>query len=420
MDKNLLKEIILEQKNHIESISLGIERKDLKQIKKYFKLPHVIAIAGLRRVGKSTLLAQIMRNFYKNKCYYFNFEDERLLNFTSQDFNLLYETLIELFGEKKVFFLDEIQNIKGWENFVRRMQDKKFKFFVTGSNASLLSKELGTKLTGRFISYNLYPFDFKEYLDFKKIKLAKNWLYTTRQRAEIKNLFNQYLKQGGMPEYLKYKEKEILKKVYEDILYRDIVARYDIKQTKSLRELALYFSSNLSNLFSYNNLKKFLKLGSANTVKKFVDYLENSFLFFTTNLFAYSLKKQVVHSKKIYCIDNGLANAVAFKFSENRGYFLENLVFLELKRRQEEIYYYKTENNLETDFVLRKGRKIYQAIQVTQDVDKQREINSLLKTLNELKLKQGLILTEDQEDSLKINNKQIIIKPIYKWLLEGK
>ncbi|MFH1392640.1 MAG: ATP-binding protein [bacterium] len=418
MNKALLKEIILEQKKQIEAIDLGIEREKLKSLQKHFKLPHALVIAGIRRVGKSTLLAQIMRNFYQDKCYYFNFEDERLLDFEQKDFNLLYETFVELFEEKKVFFLDEIQNIKGWESFVRRMQDKKFKFFITGSNASLLSRELGSKLTGRFLSCELYSFSFREYLTFKNIEPAKNWHLQTEERARIKSLFNQYSKQGGMPEYLRYKEKEILKNIYENILYRDIVARHDIKEVKSLRELTLYLVSNLSNLFSYNNLKKILKLGSVNTVKKFVDYLENSFLIFTTNLFSYSLKQQIVCPKKVYCIDNGLANAISFKFSENRGWFLENLVFLELKRQGEEVYYYKTKNNSEIDFVLRQGSSVKQAIQVTQDASKEREIKSLVEALKELELKQGLILTEDEEEEKQIDGKTIIIKPIYKWLLE--
>lgn len=421
MDKTSLKEIILEQTKAIQKVDLGIEREKLLAIKKAIKLPHAIVIAGIRRVGKSTLLRQIMKHFYNNNCYYFNFEDERLLNFEIKDFNNLYELLAELFGEKKIFFFDEIQNVKGWENFVRRMQDENFKFFITGSNASLLSKELGTKLTGRHISQTLYPFSFREFLNFKGYKFIKENLYQTLERAKIKKLFNDYLRYGGMPEFLKYKDSEVLKKVYEDILYRDIVARYEIKETKILRELTLYFMSNLASLVSYNKLKNFLKLGSVNTVKSYVDYLENSFLIFTVNLFSYSLKQQFIAPKKIYCIDNGLANNVSFRFSKDRGKFLENLVFLELKRRGEEVYYYRTKNNLEVDFALTRGKKIKGVIQVAQKITDQkardREIKSLIYSLKELKLKEGLILTEDEEEILKIGNKKIIICPIYKWIL---
>ena len=421
MDKSLLKEIILEQRDFIDRTEQGIEREALLNLKKYFKLPHTLVVAGIRRVGKSTLLVQLMRSFYKDTSYYFNFEDERLLNFEPNDFNSLYELMVELFGEKKVFFFDEIQNVKGWENFVRRMQDRKFKFFITGSNASLLSRELGTKLTGRYLSQKLYPFSFKEFLSFKNYKFQQNNLYKTVERGKLKKFFNIYLKEGGMPEYLQYQNKEVLKNVYEDILYRDIAVRYDIKETKSLRELALYFLTNLGGLFSYNKLKKNLSLGSVNTVKSYTEHLENSFLIFTINLFSYSLKQQAVAPKKAYYLDNGLANAVSFRFSRDKGKFLENLVFVELKRRDEDIYYYKTKNNLEVDFLLKKGRKVKQLIQVSQNLKenktKEREVKSLTTALKELKLKQGLILTEDEEEIISLKGIKIVVQPVYKWLL---
>lgn len=423
MQKTILKEIVLEQQQKISSLEASIPRQILVEIKKYLKLPHSIVITGMRRVGKSTLLFQIMNNFYKNKCYYFNFEDERLLNFSPEDFNNLYELLIEIYGEEKVFFLDEVQNVSGWENFVRRMQERNFKFFITGSNASLLSKELGTKLTGRYIPVNLYPFSFKEFLTFKNYSLDKDALLKTTQRAKLKKLFTEYLKNGGMPEYLKYKNADLLKNVYEDIFYRNIVTRYKITEIKTLRELALYYLSNTTSLISFNQLKNTFKLGSVNTIKSYTNFLENSFLFYIINRFSYSLKQQFIAPKKVYCIDNGFINNLAFKFSRNQGKLLENLVFLELKRKKEEIYYYRTTNNLESDFVLRQGRKITQIIQVCQDLDdaktKEREVKSSLKTMEELKLKKALILTEDEEEIIKIKNKEIIIQPVYKWVIEN-
>ena len=302
------------------------------------------------------------------------------------------------------------------------MQDKGAKFFITGSNASLLSKELGTKLTGRCIATELYPFSFHEFLAFKGYKLPKNALSYTAERAGIKKYFAEYLKHGGMPEYLKYKDETLLKRVYEDILYRDIVARYDIKQVKALRELGLYFLSNIGSLFSYNNLKNTLGVGSMNTIKSYSDFLENSFLVFLISRFSHSLKQQFVANKKIYCIDNGLAESIAFQFSKNKGKFLENLVFLELKRKFPEIYYYKTSNNLEVDFLVKSGKKDIALIQVSDNLDnektRQREINSLSRAMDELKLKKGLILTEDTDDEIKTNGKVILVQPIYKRLLE--
>lgn len=424
MEKELLKEIILEQHEIIKNKEIGIEREELSRLKEYISLPHTIVISGMRRVGKSTLLAQIINRFYKGNIYYLNFEDERLINFESQDFNYLYEAFVELFGQQKVFFLDEIQNVKGWEMFVRRMSEAGFKFFITGSNASLLSKELGTKLTGRYLSSELYPFSFKEFLKLKGYVFTKNALSMTTKRAEIKGLFNEYLKEGGMPEYLKFRNPEILKKIYDDILYRDIVVRYEIKETKSLRELALYFLSNPGSLFSYNKLKKALGLGSVNTIKSYTEYLENSFMIFVVNIFSYSLKQQFIAPKKAYCIDNRLADCISFKFSKNRGKFLENLVVTELRRRRRELYYYKTGRGFEVDILLRKADEIEGLIQVTQSLSdagvRHRELRALISAMEELGLQKGLILTQDEEEKIELSDKVIYVKPVYKWLIIGE
>lgn len=421
MEKQLLKEIILEQNRDLSKKDMGIERETLNLIlhKKY--QPHAVVISGMRRVGKSTLLLQIINKIGQDNCYYFNFEDERLLNFSQEDFNKLYETLIELFGEKKIFFFDEIQNINGWENFIRRMQDKGFKFFLTGSNASMLSRELGTKLTGRYICFELYPFSFGEFINFNKYKLSGKNKYLTTERAKITSLFNKYLKYGGLPEYLKFDNPELLKRVYEDILYRDIVTRYDVQEVKSLRELALYYFSNFSNLVSYNKLKEILNLGSVNTIKNYTEYFENSYLFFAVNKFSYKLSQQIIASKKIYSIDNGLANAIAFSFSKNSGKFLENLIFIELKRRGKEVYYYKSEKGLEVDFVIRQGREISEIIQVCENIfdqdTKDREIGSLIAAMEELKLNKSLLITADSKEEIKIDKKTIKVVPVYEWLL---
>jgi len=424
MEKSQLKEIILEQISIIKNKDAGIIRDCLPDIGKFLKLPHCVVIAGLRRVGKSTLLLQLMQNMESNDFYYFNFEDERLINFTTDDFNSLFEILVELYGEKKIFFLDEIQNVAGWEIFVRRMMDKGYKFIITGSNASLLSKESGTKLTGRYVFMILYPFSFSEFLTFKGFIIKKDDLSITEKRAMIKKLFSEYLKDGGMPEYLKYQYAEILKSLYDDILYRDISARYQIRDVRSLRELALYYLSNISGYISYNKLKNMFMLGSVNTIKSYTEYLENSFLIFTINIFSYSLKQQVIAPKKVYCLDNGIANAISFGFSKNSGKYLENFVFIELKRRNKEMYYYKTKNNLEVDFVIKKGAKIDEAIQVTYEIDSEsirnREINSLKQAMSELSLDKGLILTYDHEEKITFENNEINILPVYKWLLENK
>jgi len=423
MDKTLLKEIALEQSIVLDAISASVVREKMDAVLKYLSLPHTVVITGLRRTGKSTLFAQIIKKYYFDKAYYFNFEDERLLNFKAEDFNSLYEILIELFGERKVFFFDEIQNVQGWESFVRRMQDRGFKFFITGSNASLLSRELGTRLTGRTVLIEIFPFSFKEYLSFKGEKIDNALVFTAQKRGRIKQHYNEYLHHGGLPEYLKYTDESLLKRLYEDILYRDIVVRYDLKESKSLRELGLYLLSNIGSIYSTSNLKKMLSLGSVNTVKSYIGYLEDSYLLFSLSRFSYSLKQQNYYPKKCYCIDNGLNESIAFQFSKNKDKYLENLVYLQLKRNGKDIYYYKTKKDKEVDFLVRSKNKPELLIQVTDNMAKQetknREIDALVCAMDELKMKEGLILTADHEETLEIGNKIINVLPVYKWLLKN-
>lgn len=422
MEKNVLKEIIVEQQQNLLRPSVMVARSNLAKVLRYVSLPHSVIIAGIRRAGKSVLLQQIMP-YIKGGYYYFNFEDERLVNFTVADFNSLYETLIELYGIRKTFFFDEIQNILGWERFVRRMQDSGNKFFITGSNATLLSRELGTKLTGRYVSVELYPFSFAEFLVFNNVIVSIDTLLDTTKRAKVKHEFNRYFNEGGMPEFLTYKTKEALSKVYENILYRDIITRYELKDERPMRELCLYLFSNVGTVISYSKLKDTLELGSVNTIKSYLRYLENSFLFFDIRAYHASVKKQIISPPKIYCIDNALARIAGFHFTENKGHFLENVVFLELRRRGCEIFYYRTQGNGEVDFVTRQGGHIEQAIQVTWSLTegvRERELSALVSALDELQLKEGLILTDNEEKELDVGNKHIMVKPVYRWLLENK
>ena len=411
MDKKLLKLTCLEQRNLFEQTEDFVIRRRLES---KIKTKKITVISGVRRSGKSTLLYQISQE-YKGY-YYLNFEDERLLDFTYSDFNNLYEIFMENFGEQKIFFLDEIQNILGWEKFVRRLFSAENKVFITRSNAKLLSSELSTSLTGRYQKIELFPFSFKEFLDYQKFDLKK--FYTTKEKGLLKKYFNQYLEFGGFPEVVESQDKNELIQLYQDILINDLIVRFRIKDIKSFRELALYLLSNTASLVSFNNLKKILGLNSTTTVKNHIEFLEESYLNFTIPKFDYSLKKQIINDKKIFSIDTGLVRAVSFAFSENYGQLLENIVFLELKRRGKEIYYYL--NKQECDFVIKRGRKIIQAIQVTKNLlprNKDREISGLLAAMEKYNLKQGLILTDDLEDEIKINNKKIAIKPVYEWLL---
>ena len=418
--KNLLATALKEQYESFASRDLGVERDTLENLKETISAPQVTVITGLRRVGKSTLLAQVVKKYLKNDFYFVNFEDERLLNFQVSDFDVLHETLISLFGEKRTFLFDEIQNVPEWERFVRRLHDQGYKFIVTGSNASLLSQELGTRLTGRSIRVELYPFSFGEYLDFRKVKTPDLNVLTTRQKGNLRKLADEYISFGGIPDALKYPELGVHKALYDDVLYRDIATRYKLDNVKSLKELAFYLVSNTASLVSYNKLKDLLKLGSVNTVINYVDYLENSWLFFVVNKYAYSVKEQQIAAKKIYGIDTGLIQSVGFSFSQNKGKLMENMVFLQLRRKYLDVYYYKTTEDYEVDFFLPSGGSL---IQVAQHFDleetRERELRALVNAAKEQKrTKKLVIVTESEKSELEREGLQIQVVPLYEWLLQ--
>jgi predicted AAA+ superfamily ATPase len=416
MESKTLKELIIEQKNEFESDDDYVKRSVLDSISDQIELPHILIISGLRRSGKSTLLKEINKTFFEgDTIYYFNFEDERLLDFTVSDFDLLYETFLELFGKSKIMLFDEIQNIENWELFVRRMHDRSFKFIITGSNSLMLSRELGTRLTGRYIGTELFPFSFREFLTFRNMDIPD--ILLTENRADIKRHFTEYLRYGGIPEYLKYKNELILKTLYENILYKDIFARYGLNDEKALKELSFYLFSNYGNEISYKKLKVMLNV-SINTVKNYISYIENSYLVFTIPKYDYSVKKQIYSPKKVYVIDTGLINLVSFKFSRDHGKLLENLVFIELKRRYQDIYYHKGKQ--ECDFIVLENGSVICAIQVTAGLkhNKTREFGGLLEALTMYDLDEGLILTDDEEFEDTLENKKIKVMPVWKWLLK--
>lgn len=419
ISQDLLNIALKEQFEAFESRELGVEREILPSLKDLVTAPQILVVTGLRRVGKSTLLRQIAKKYLKNNYYFVNFEDERLINFEVKDFDQLLETLISLFGVKNAFLFDEIQNVPQWERFVRRLHDQGYKFIVTGSNASLLSQELGTKLTGRSIRVELFPFSFKEFLTFKKTKVPDLKVLTTRQKGDLLRLTNQYLASGGIPDSLKYPKLPIHKTLYDDVLFRDIATRYNIDNVKSLQELSFYLISNISSLVSFNKLKDLLKLGSVNTVKSYVSYLENSWLFMVVNKYAYSVKEQQIAPKKLYCVDTGLAQSVGFSFSENKGKIMENLVFLNLRRQYQTIYYYKTTQDSEVDFYVPSEQLL---VQVAQKFDleetKKREQRALVVAKSELKKVTKLVLvTEGEKQEMEYDGSKIKVVPLYEWLL---
>jgi uncharacterized protein len=381
----------------------------------------VIDLVGVRRSGKSTILALIIKELKikEDQILYVNFEEPAFVNYYSLD---LLDKILDIYrlninsDKKPYIFLDEIQLIPEWEKWVRKIRELDSAYiFVTGSSSKLLSKEFGTALTGRHISFQIMPLSFKEYLIFKNKKLPKTNLEIIKNRIIYLKEFNKYLVEGGFPQTTLKPNKQLLKNYFEDILYKDIAVRYNIRDLNALRKLANYCITNISNPISYNSLRNLYKL-SLDSIRSYMSYFEEAYLLFTVPIFSYSLKVQEQNPRKLYTIDNGLRNAVSFKFSEDEGRLAENLVFIELKRKQKEMYYWKSKG--EIDFVIKNKDNSVDLINVCyandipiREVD---SINEFKVQYSKLKINKCIILTKDTERK----DKLIEYIPLWKWLLE--
>jgi predicted AAA+ superfamily ATPase len=344
----------------------------------------IVVITGIRRCGKSTLLKHNIKNF--DEAIFINFEDIRLEGFDKNDFLKIEKIATEDHIRYLVF--DEIQNVVDWEKFIRSAHDKGFQIFISGSNASMLSRELGTHLTGRHLQLELFPFSFGEYLKLKSLEEnAENFLL--------------YLHNGGFPEYLQSEEEDYLRSLAKDIVIRDIAVRRNIKNDHLLMRLLTFLMSNTGKEFSYNNISKLLEIKSVRTTIDYCDYLKESYLIDFLPRFSFSIKQQQMNPQKIYAIDTAMAKSISLSLSEDSGRKLENVVFLMLKRFSIELLYFKDEKS-ECDFIVKKGNQICMAVQVCWQITSEnleREINGLKKAMNTLSLDKGFIITMNQEDS---------------------
>src|ERR1035437_1144652 len=416
MNKDRLKEIMFDQKDVFNSRKHLIHR-DI-ELGKHISTSQVVIISGIRRCGKSSLL-YLIKEKMKLKDFeycYFNFDDERII----PDISILediYNLHIEVYGKEPTLFLDEIQNIGNWEKFVNRMYEQGIKIFVTGSNAKLLSSEISTSLTGRNKLIELYPFSFSEYLRFIGNNYDLNRI-TAKSKSLLLKDFNHYFETGGFPLVVKENDTELINAYFQDILYRDIVSRYRLTQVNEIKQIGLYFASNIGKLFSYSILQGISGVKSLSSIKDYLYYYEQSYLYFYLKKFDYSVKKQIMNPKKVFTIDQAFAHRLGFHFSENKGRILENIVFLELLRRGKEVYYHSAKK--ECDFVVKKGLDIVEAIQVSYQVDinnHEREYQGLQEAMDTYNLKEGLVLTYNIEKYYIPNNAGIKILPVWEWLL---
>jgi hypothetical protein len=436
MNKEILKNVILEQKKFFLN-KTGLFSRDILSdfYTKYRQLKEIFLITGIRRCGKSSLLRLIWddyksrENLTDDRFLYVNFEDERLADFTKDDFEPLMEVHREINpgvkDKEKFLFFDEIQNIRYWEKFLNRLREsEKYKIYVTGSNASLLSSEMGTALTGRNLPVALYPLSFHEYFTyFKKQTLNPSSFYDHDQRMKIGDIFKEYMQFGGMPEYIKNPSPELTQEYFKDIISRDIVNRYNIKYRQKLSELARLLLANIGQKQSLRNIGRIIEMKNAGTIKNYLKYLEESFLFFRVPLFSYSIGEQIANPAKYYSTDISFYNNIANKVGQNLGWICENIVLGELKRdRQNEVFYCKTKKNLEVDFIA-KNRDGIQIYQVSHDLadpkTENREVKALLAAMAEFNLRTGIILNQEIEKTETIDGKQIHYVPLWKWLLKN-
>jgi len=397
--KSTLEKVIEAQRNSIGKKDTGLNREALGRFPKLTS--HALIVSGVRRCGKSTLLFQLLLTTYKHALY-LNFEDTRLYEFERNDFIRLDSIIFDL--KYKVLFFDEIQIIEGWERYIRQKLDEGFKVVVTGSNASLLSKELGTKLTGRHITKELFPFSYQEFCSYKKLAISENSL-------------SHYLTKGGFPAYIKTNEDDILINLLDDIIIRDIAIRYGVRDVKTLQRLALYLLTNTAKLITGNRLKAVFEVGATSTMMEYLSHLEYSYLFFYVPKFSYSLKKQLVNPRKVYAIDTGLVHINSASFTNDSGRKFENLIYLHLRRTYSEIYYFVEKG--ECDFIVFENKNPHKIIQVCYTLNQdnmKRELNGLFEALTFFKLKTGTIITLNQKDSFEQNGRTAHVVPAYDFL----
>lgn len=383
----------------------------------------VVVISGVRRCGKSVLLQQIRGRMPSSDCF-LNFDDDRLANFRQQHFQDLYEVFIEMYGEQDCFFFDEIQNVEGWEHFVKRLYNMGKKVFVTGSNARMLSRELGTLLTGCYIAYELFPFSFAESLTLSGEQRLLTSRDGSRNKSVLQSRFHEYLYRGGMPMYLSTGDPQVLKTMYDNILYRDVLVRNQINNERELKEMVYFLMSNIGKPVTYSSLAGVIGVKNPSTAKAYMEFVENTYLLFTLSKMDVSVKAQLRNPKKVYCIDNAVAMSLGFRFSKDEGRMLENLVLVELKRRGKEVFYHNDGSN-ECDFVVRDGFVVSEAVQVCYDLGnpltRERELKGLLSAMQAYGLDEGLLLTDSQQETVEKDGRRIRIVPAWEWLVgEGE
>ena len=425
----MLKSTVLKQKQEKERLlSLPyIERTKEKEAKKWLDSDLIKVVLGPRRAGKSVFSLMLLRD---RQFAYFNFDDESLPGAEKLDLDELMSELRQAYGDTKYVLFDEIQNFPKWELFVNRLHREGYNLVLTGSNAKLLSKELATALTGRHIPIQILPFNFWEILKAKQYNVHEEKLAIPAEMGDLLHILNEYMLNGGYPEVVtkNLDPRGYLDVLFDSLLFKDVVKRHKIRFSDQIDGLGSYLINNVSGLYTSRKLANILGFKSDVTLDRYLSYLNEAYLLFSLKRYSAKPGLRLKSPKKVYVVDNGFITAKAVQHSPNTGKYMENLVFTELVKRgnepNREIFYYKTRNDREIDFLLKNGTEITELIQVAYEVHnydvEQREIKALVEASQELGVSSLTILTWDEQREVEKDGKTIKFKPMWRWLLEDK
>ncbi len=428
---DMLKEIIID----FQEIDLptGVPRRVAVS-----KVPGKATVCiGVRRSGKSTFMFQLMKKLQdsavsRQNILYLNFFDDRLHSLQHDNLGVILEAYFSLYPDKKnaekvYCFFDEIQAVPGWEPFVDRlMRMEKCEVYITGSSAQMLSREIATQMRGRALSWEMFTFSFREFLDYKGIE--SDGPLSTKKRLTVQKAFEEYWETGGFPEVAGLDRMLRIKthqEYFNAMLFRDLVERHDISHPKAVKDLAHWLVDNTSSLYSINNLTGYLKsLGHKapkSAVSDYLEWFEDAYVLFTVRIFDASLARSNTNPKKIYCVDHALVTSISSGILVNSGHLLENLVFTALRRVTPDIFYYKTRAGREVDFIAGRQGPSRMLVQVCESMADQqtrkRETTALAEAMTELKLSQGIIVTRNEEEQLQVDSGKIGVMPAWRFVL---
>jgi len=426
MQKNLLKTIVSGQQAEKDTLlNLPyVQRTKAEKGKQWVYSTLIKVVLGPRRAGKSVFSLMLLKDQH---FAYFNFDDPALVG-EKLDLYELMDELSALYGHTKYVLFDEIQNLPGWELFVNRLHRQGYNVFLTGSNANLLSMELATHLTGRHYPIEILPFDFNEFLRARNFVVDSESASLPQKRGELLKLTEDYLTNGGFPEVVLKNQRPLgyLDVLFEAVLFKDVVKRHKVRFSGQIDQLGSYLINNVSGRYSARRLANILKFKSDVTLERYLSYLTEAYVLFSLSSYSAKAGERIKSPKKIYVVDNGFVSAKAIQHSPDKGKLMENLVFTELMKRgakpNRDIFYYKTRNGREIDFVLKKAYEVIELIQVCYDLAgfdvEQREIRALVEAGSELKVKKLTVLTWNEKRTVEKDGAAIHFKPLWEWLLE--